>query len=930
MKTKIKDNKVESINENLPPVLKQYLQTKQKNKDTITPMMNQYIVAKDQYPDTIIFFRMGDFYEMFFDDAQNAGRALNLTVTSRNKDPKYDEPMSGFPQHQLGPYLSKALELGFKIAVCDQLEDADKARGLVDRGIIQVATPGVVIDEEGLQERSNQYLTAIYAEGDFFGMATLDLSASFLSATLAIGEDALKTEISRLDPKEILICDPELRETLKRRFPRMTYSLLTPTQFEVDPQKEIFTHIKSDLGLPVLAAIEQFGFVLEQPVQKALSSIFFYVLDTQKKIPNSLHHIKLYHAQDSMILDETAIQNLELFKTLISGKKTGSLIDLIDQTKTSMGGRKLKQWVTYPLMNLDQIKQRHTMVDWLKNNEIECAQISHLLKSCYDLERLNTKTAMGKSNPKDLVAMRNTLRQIPLIKSLIAQSSGVFDQIQQRLIELPAVLDLLERSLNDTPPTQPKDGGVIRDGYHAQLDQYNNLLKNQKDLIDQLLISEKQKTGITHLKIDFNQVFGYYIEVTKSNLSAVPKHYIRKQTLANAERYVTEELKVLEEQMFEAQNALQRLEVELFNEIRDFVSGHSVDIAQISDQIAILDVLVNFAQIAQEKHYCRPEMTDECVIDIKQGRHPVVEQIIGREKFIANDFHIHRDVQRLLLITGPNMAGKSTMMRQVALIVLLAQIGSFVPAQFAKLGLVDRIFTRVGASDDLSSGKSTFMVEMSECAVILKEATPKSLVILDEIGRGTSTFDGMSIAWAVVESLHDQIEARTLFATHYHELTELEQMRRHIGNYTVAIQQDRDDIIFLHQMIKGAANKSYGIQVAKLAGLPLGVIKRAEEILRILEEKARQEEKSGVYLKDNLKDHLKDNLKDHLKEKDNLSDTRDGKKKKVDQMQLSLFSPPAITERYSEVEKTLKSLDIDQFTPMQALNLLHTLVKKVK
>jgi DNA mismatch repair protein MutS len=916
MKTKIKDHKVESINENLPPVLKQYLQAKQKNKDTITPMMNQYIAAKDQYPDTIIFFRMGDFYEMFFDDAQNAGKALNLTVTSRNKDPKYDEPMSGFPQHQLGPYLSKALELGFKIAVCDQLEDADKARGLVDRGIVQVATPGVVIDEEGLQEKSNQYLTAIYTEGEFFGIATLDLSASFLTCTLAIGEDALKTEISRLEPKEIIICDEQLRESLKRRFPRITYSLLDPSAFDISSQKPALSQIKSDLGLAVLDAIEQFGFVMHEPIQKALASTFFYVLDTQKRIPNSLHQIKLYHTQDSMLLDETAIQNLELFKTLMGAKKTGSLLDLLDQTQTAMGGRKLKQWVTYPLMDIQQINQRHEMVEWLKNNDIECSHISQLLKFCYDLERLNTKTAMGKSNPKDLVAMRNTLRQIPQIKSLLIQAGTVFEQIDQKLEELPAVLDLLERSLNDHPPTQPKDGGVIRDGYHAQLDQYNYVLKNQKELIDQLVVSEKQKTGITHLKIDFNQVFGYYIEVTKSNLSAVPKHYIRKQTLANAERYITEELKVLEEQMFEAQASLQKLEIELFNEIRDFVGRYSVEIAQVSDQIAILDVLVNFAMIAQQNHYCRPEMTDECVIEIKKGRHPVVEQIIGREKFIANDFHIHRDQERLLLITGPNMAGKSTMMRQVALIVLLAQIGSFVPAKFAKLGIVDRIFTRVGASDDLSSGKSTFMVEMSECAVILKEATKKSLVILDEIGRGTSTFDGMSIAWAVVESLHDEIEARTLFATHYHELTALEQMRRHIGNHTVAIQQDQDDIIFLHQMIKGAANKSYGIQVAKLAGLPLGVIKRAEEILKILEQKARQDDSSDVLSKE-------------IVAKD-MENKEVGKKKKVDQLQLSLFSPPAITERYSEVEKIIKSLDIDQFTPMQALNLLHTLVKKVK
>ncbi len=920
MKTIIKDNKVEKINDKLPPLLKQHLQQKQKKRDSITPMMGQFIAAKDQYPDAIVFFRMGDFYEMFFDDAQNAGKALNLTVTSRNKDPNYDEPMSGFPQSQLGPYLSKALELGFKVAVCDQLEEADKARGLVERGITQVATPGVLLDEEGLVARNSNYLTAVFAEKEIYGIATLDLSASELNCTLVVGLEALKTELSRLEPKELLSCDEQLIHQLKLRFPKLLCSPLSVSAFEPEPMLPYFEKIKGVTQLNALESIDTFGFLITDPIKKAMSALFFYVLDTQKKIPESLHSLSLYHIQDSLILDEIAIQNLELFQTVLGGKKQGSLLDLMDQTQTSMGARRLKQWMTYPLMDKSKIEHRLELVDWLKNNDIEAYEIADILKKCYDLERLNTKTAMGKSNPKDLVAMRNTLIQIPRLKELLKQAQIIdplstptpqvrclFDHMLTLLDDLPQVTQLLINGISDQPPVQIKDGEVIRRGFHPELDQYYYVLGNQREILEQLLSSEKQKTGINNLKIDYNQVFGFYIEVSKSNIPSVPKHYIRKQTLTNAERYITEELKEIEDQIISAKDQQQKLEIALFNSIRDTIASFSIQIAKIANQLAELDVLVNFAKIAQKYHYCRPKINDFNMISIKQGRHPVVEKMIGREHFIPNDFELNRDDKRLMLITGPNMAGKSTMMRQVALISLMAQMGSFVPAQEAEMGLVDRIFTRVGAADDLASGKSTFMVEMSECAVILKDATPKSLVILDEIGRGTSTFDGMSIAWAVVEALHDQIQSRTLFATHYHELTELESLRRHIVNYTVAIKQQNEDIIFLHQLIKGAANRSYGIQVAKLAGLPIGVIQRAEQILEVLEEKAAQEEKTIKSYQPTKKE-----------------------KTKTDHLQLSLFSPPSIEERSSEVEKILKSVDVNQFTPMQALNFLHSLVQKLK
>lgn len=885
----------------------------------LTDMMRQYVDAKSRYPEAILFFRMGDFYEMFFEDAELGGLHLGLTVTSRNKDSAVPEPMSGFPHHQLNTYLNRALEAGFKVSVCEQLSDPKLSKGIVERGITQIVTPGVVLEGDSLQERSNHYLVAVYPQNlsatsledlegaELYGIAALDVPSGVFTTTEAMGIGALRCELSRLDARELLLpVEADLvAEEIKRRFPALTISRCPLSAYDERQAERLLQRLITDEGAPSLITIREFGFGMSALSVKAAGAAVAYVIETQRSFPESVRCLTPYFMQDSLILDETASQNLELFRTLIGRKKRGSLLGLLDRATSSMGARRIKRWLTYPLINPSSINARLDIVEALYHSPTLRADLRATLKKVFDLERLNTRASLGKAGPKELAQIRDTLNQLPDLKGLIGDVPALAS-LQQRLKLFPELCDLLGRGLIDDPPALQRDGGFIREGFNDDLDELVNLSTAGKEWIINLEQTEREKTGITSLKVRHNRVFGYYIEISKANLHHVPEHYIRRQTLANSERYYTTELKEFEDKVVNADTRRIDLELDIFNVIREMVQRSASELSAVSEVIADLDAFCALAEVAHLNGYCRPVVHDQDCLDIREGRHPVVEASVGRERFIPNDIRLDEE-HRLLMITGPNMSGKSTVMRQVALIAVMAQMGSFVPATSAEIGVVDRIFTRVGAADDLASGRSTFMVEMSETATILRESTAQSLVILDEIGRGTSTYDGVSIAWSVAEYLHDHLRAKSLFATHYHELTEMAEMRAGVHNYTVAVTHEGDDIIFLHQLVEGGASKSYGIQVAQLAGLPVAVTERAKLVLQRLEEQGGERPSPT------------------------------GRSSKVvsprgeqEARQLSLFSPPPIPAVSSEVERMLKSADLNQMTPMQALNFLHSLSEKVR
>ena len=874
----------------------------------LTPMMQQYIDAKSSYPDALLFFRMGDFYEMFFQDAELGGQHLGLTVTSRNKDSNVSEPMSGFPHHQLPSYLNKALQAGFKVAVCDQLEDASLARGLVQRGITQIVTPGVVLDTEGLAERSNHFLVAVSASSrpgvELYGLCALDVTSGVFQTTELIGTPALRCELSRLEPKELLVAESNqpLMAELKVRFPHLVFSKLPQEAFDANRSKEVLQPFENEDGESAYDTLLEFGFPSTRLALEATVATIGYVQETQKAFPSSVRVLKAYQVQDSLTLDETAEQNLELFRTVIGGRRKGSLIHLMDLGVTAMGGRKLRRWLKYPLVDPTQINARLDVVDVLKSNLTLREDLRSIFKQTYDLERLNARASLGKANPKEIASIRSTLEQLPYIRALLA-GEDTLREVSARINPLETLTSFLQNALTDDPPLALKDGGVIRTGFNEDLDELNQIAMNGKTWLMELESRERANTGINSLKVKYNKVFGYYIEVSKANLHLVPSHYIRKQTLSTAERYFTEELKEFEDKVINAEARRASIEANIFQVVRDEVSVHARELTKAAEALSDLDAFCSLAELAHKYGYCRPIVNDSDILAIKGGRHPVVEQAVGRDRFIPNHVSMDRDTQRLLMITGPNMAGKSTVMRQVALITIMAQMGSFVPAERAEIGVIDRVFTRVGAADDLASGRSTFMVEMSETATILNEATARSLVILDEIGRGTSTFDGVSIAWSVAEHLHDVIGAKTLFATHYHELTELEDLRRLVKNYNIAVSHEGDEMLFLHQLIPGGASRSYGIQVARLAGLPEQVIKRAGEVLEVLE----VQQSSGTR-----------NNSQQIEAQG-----------RMPARQMSLFSPPPVQQRPSEVEQALRSADLNQMTPMQALNFLHTLSERL-
>ncbi len=798
--------------------------------EQLTPMLKQYKEIKEQYKDCILFFRMGDFYEMFFDDAKIASKILGIVLTSRGTyDGGKKVPMCGIPYHSAKSYIGKLINSGFKVAICEQVEDPKKAKGLVKREVVRVITPGSVLDEAEVDEKSNLYIAAAVTGKKGYGLSYMDLSTGEFRYTELSSLEELLNELNRISPAELLVLHGDQLlscrqiegyriEIIKEKMDREYAEDLLRKQFQV-------------------RSIDGFGFHEMPNGMISSAMIIHYMKETQKDFPSHIKEIKNYRLGDYMYLDSTTCMHLELLKNMRTQQTYGSLFYVLDRTLTPMGSRTLKKWIIYPLIDIEKIEKRLSAVEFLKENYQIRKRLRDRLKEIYDMERLNAKISLGRANPKDLITLKESIKNIEPIKKLLEGSEDpLIRELSSELDTLSDIKELIEKSINDDPPISLKEGGVIKEGYNRELDELIKISRDGKGWIQEFEEREQKRTGIASLKVGFNKVFGYYIEVSKANLHLVPSDYIRKQTLVNAERFITEELKRMEEKVLRADEMRIELEEEIFEDIRKRIASQSSRIKKTSEAIGKIDALCSLAQVAEENSYCRPKITDGYEIEIKEGRHPVVEKTVKDEPFVPNDIRIDTEDQQVLIITGPNMSGKSTILRQTALIVLMAQIGSFVPAKSAKIGLVDRIFTRIGASDDISKGQSTFLVEMTETANILRNATKRSLAILDEIGRGTSTYDGISIAWAVAEYLHDR-GIRTLFATHYHELTELQSVKPRIKNFNVSVKEADGRIIFLRKLLPGGTNRSYGIQVARIAGIPEEVIKRAEEVLSKIEEK---------------------------------------------------------------------------------------------
>ncbi|MDZ7316719.1 MAG: DNA mismatch repair protein MutS [candidate division KSB1 bacterium] len=801
-----------------------------------TPLMEQYHRIKKQHKDAVLFFRMGDFYEMFYEDAHIGAKVLGITLTSRSHGKAADVPLAGFPHHALETYLAKMIKAGYRVAICEQVEDPKLAKTVVKREVIEIVTPGTAVSDDLLESKKN-FLLALCFEKNAFGIAKTDVS----TGEFEVGEfplSILEEKIRSIEPAEILVAETQ-EETLRR----LCRSL---NNIPITVREE--WHFNYDLGRDLL--LEHFGtlslkgFGIEGLALgiAAAGAAFAYLRENQKERLRHIAKISLLADDEIMQIDSTTRRNLELIAPMNASNRRATLLSVIDQTLTPMGGRKLVHWLLYPLLNVEKIRLRQDAVEELMQNNDLREKLRGLLRQIGDIERLLTKFATNRANARDANAVKNALLTIAQIKSqLVACKSHRLVAIREELDTLEQVARRIASAIVENPPLSVTEGGFIRRGYHEELDSLRDIAYSGKDWIARLQQEERQKTGIASLKVNYNKVFGYYIEVTKPNLARVPSHYIRKQTLVNAERFITQELKEYEEKILGAEEKMAAIEYELFNELRDYLLSFTLPLQTNSALIAELDCYFSLAQTAVEHHYCRPQIDESDRLEIKEGRHPVIERLLPPgEQFVANDLYMDNKTEQILIITGPNMAGKSTFLRQTALIVILAQMGSFVPAASAKIGLVDRLFTRVGASDNLAAGESTFLTEMNETANILNNATARSLIILDEIGRGTSTFDGLSIAWSVVEYLHNtpKLAAKTLFATHYHELTELELVLPRVKNYNVAVREWGDHIVFLRKIVPGSCDHSYGIQVAKLAGLPKAVIERAKEVLKNLEAEA--------------------------------------------------------------------------------------------
>ena len=799
----------------------------------LTPMMQQYMEVKSKYKDCILFYRLGDFYEMFFDDALTASRELELTLTGRDCGLSERAPMCGVPYHAVENYLDRLIEKGYKVAICEQMEDPALAKGLVQRDVIRVVTPGTVIESGMLDERSNNFLLSVCFSGEKAGLAFADVSTGeFFVHQVEDAGRTLADEVTRISPVEIIASDlVRLREYVNRDDLSMSERPGTTFQYQ-NASETLCKHFHLQ-DLSPLGLTDDYRLAAQ-----AAGALMRYLDETQKNALEHITELRIYQGGDTMLLDRNTRRNLELTESLRSRTKKGSLLWLMDKTSTAMGGRLLRSWIEQPLVNREEILRRLDAVEEFTSQHVLTMTLSEELQGVYDVERLLSKVSYKSLNARDCLSLCASLKKVPDIRNLLsgAQSQGV-QAVYALLDPLEDLTGLLERAIHPDAPPVISEGGIIRDGYSAILDEYRSAATNGKQWIVDLEAKERETTGIKNLRIQYNRVFGYYIEVTKSYYDMVPMRYQRRQTLANSERYITPELREIEQKIVGAQEQSVRLELQLFTEIREKIAGEIVRIQHTAQGLKTLDALLSLAKVAVGNHYVRPEITQDGSLEIIEGRHPVVEQTMQEGGFVPNDAVMDQDQARMLIITGPNMAGKSTYMRQVALITLMAHLGSFVPAKSAKIPIVDRIFTRVGASDDLASGQSTFMVEMSETAYILRNATRHSLIILDEIGRGTSTFDGLAIAWAVVEYLCDpaRVGAKTLFATHYHELSELEGHVEGVQNYCISVKEHGEDVIFLRKIVRGGADKSFGIHVARLAGVPHPVLVRAHEIQARLE-----------------------------------------------------------------------------------------------
>lgn len=864
----------------------------------LTPMMQQYKAIKERYKDCILFFRLGDFYEMFFEDAEIASRELEIALTSRDCGLKERAPMCGVPYHAAHTYLARLISKGYKVAICEQMEDPALAKGLVKRDVTRVVTPGTIIDPTMLEDKKNNYLMCIYCRQTYFGIAVVDITTGeFFTTQITWGSSMRKLldETARFKPSEIianeeLIKKPEYKSFFED-YLGIRASVLPDQVFDPAYCEEKISSLFENDPLQDL-----------ELARCATGALLDYIESTQKVDSTHIESIQAYKIEQYMMIDSASRRNLEITETMRDAKKKGSLLWVLDKTSTAMGGRMLRRWLEQPLMDVDEIQMRLDAVEELKAGFMVRNELMDLLRGVYDIERLAGKLVFGNINARDLISLKLSLSKLPYIKEMISGlKSGLNGTMAERLDLLEDMAQLIERAIDDDPPLTIKEGGIIKEGFNEEVDRLRKAATEGKNWIADLEAKERERTGIKSLKIRYNDNFGYYIEVTKANIGLVPEDYVRKQTLVNSERFTIEALAELEKTILGAEKRVVQLEYDLFCQLRDEVSSHVRRLKATAHCIAELDALCSLAEVADRNNYVKPQVYQGGIIEIKEGRHPVVEKVLSDNPFVPNDTWLDTEDNRIAIITGPNMAGKSTYMRQVALMVLMAQAGSFVPAESARIGLVDRIFTRVGASDDLASGQSTFMVEMSEVANILSNATPNSLLILDEIGRGTSTHDGLSIAWAVIEYINDRarLGARTLFATHYQELTELEEKLHGIKNYCVSVRKRGEDIIFLRKISRGGADKSYGVEVARLAGIPEPVIQRARIIL------------------------------EELDEADINKNPRRRRDKPVEG-QLDLFASSSLTKAEHEVLDELRALDPSLLTPLDALNKLYSLQQKLK
>jgi len=857
-----------------------------------SPMMQHYLDTKEQYKDCILFYRLGDFYEMFFEDAITASRELELTLTGKDCGQEERAPMCGIPFHAANVYIAKLIEKGYKVAICEQMEDPKKAKGIVKREVIRVVTPGTVLEDNLLEEKKNNYIMSIYKEGIFFGVAVCDISTGdFFASEIKETNNFTKLldEIARYYPAEIVVNEmmystseeiAKIRERIECYVSNIEEDKF---KFNLSDLNERYK-ITDENGNKIDLSEKHFAMAATQ-------GLLEYIKETQKIEMEHLNVIRIYNITKYMALDISARRNLELLERMRDKGKRGTLLWVLDKTSTSMGGRLLRRWISDPLIDVNEINARLEAVKELKSNMILRGDVIDSLKKIFDIERIAGKISYGSVNARDMLSLKSSTAKLPELKAVLANAKApMLKDIYENLDELKDIHDLIEKAIVEEPGITITEGNIIKTGYNEEVDKLKEASTNGKYWLVELEAKEKELTGIKNLKVSFNKVFGYYIEVSKSNLGLVPDRYIRKQTLTTGERYITEELKQMEDTILGSQEKLVDLEYKLFVEIREKIGKEIPRIQQTAETVATLDTLCSFAEVAEDMNYCMPIVDNSGEIKIEEGRHPVIEKMMTSGSFVPNDTYMNKDSDRLGIITGPNMAGKSTYMRQVALITLMAQIGSFVPATSAKIGVVDKIFTRVGASDDLSMGQSTFMVEMMEVANILKEATSNSLVILDEIGRGTSTYDGMSIAWAVATFMADKEKcgAKTLFATHYHELTKLEEKVDGVKNYSVAVKEKGEDVIFLRKIVKGGTDESYGIHVARLAGVPKEVLKEAREILKNLERKSILGEK---------------NMQKQIEQES--------------QGQLSMYN-----FKLAEIAHELDKINVNELTPVDALNIL--------